>query len=381
MTKVDNPFITTAYVSPEYFCNRDKEVSVLLNAIENGRNITLFSARKYGKTGLIYHLFHKIKRNKKLNPDTVYIDIHDTSDINGFINSFSTAIVNTLESNRDKILKKITEIFSGLKVSFSINDFTGSAEIKLNLESDSEKEHSITSIFNYLNKHKKSIAIAIDEFQQINSYPEKNIEALLRKNIQHQHNIKYIFSGSEKHLLLPIFSEPNRPFYQSTQYLQLEKLDNAEYAGFIKKHFQKGGKKIEEDTINYILEWTNTHTYYTQYTCNILYSLSKKHLTLEIVKNQLLDILKERETVFYQYRKLLPYHQFQLLIAIAKENILKEPNGKYFLQKHELSGAATVRKNLNTLIEKDLVYEEIKNDQSQYQLNDVFLMRWLEWKM
>ena len=58
MRKVTNPFITGGYVSPEYFCDREKESTELLKHIENGNNITLISPRRMGKTGLIEHCFH-----------------------------------------------------------------------------------------------------------------------------------------------------------------------------------------------------------------------------------------------------------------------------------------------------------------------------------
>ena len=59
-----NPFITFGYVSPEYFCNREKEIKRLKNAMLNNSNVTLLSIRRIGKTGLIKHVFHSLeKRN------------------------------------------------------------------------------------------------------------------------------------------------------------------------------------------------------------------------------------------------------------------------------------------------------------------------------
>jgi hypothetical protein len=48
--------------------------------------------------------------------------------------------------------------------------------------------------------------IAIDEFQQTTSYPEKNVEAALRSRIQQINNMSVIFSGSKKHMLSDILS-------------------------------------------------------------------------------------------------------------------------------------------------------------------------------
>ena len=65
--KPGNPFIITGYYSPEHFCDREKETERLVNALNNGRNITLFSIRRLGKTGLIEHVFHNLKSNKQIS--------------------------------------------------------------------------------------------------------------------------------------------------------------------------------------------------------------------------------------------------------------------------------------------------------------------------
>ena len=57
-----NPFLLTGYVSPEYFCGRKNETKMLISALRNGRNVTLVSPRRMGKTGLIRHVFHQAKQ-------------------------------------------------------------------------------------------------------------------------------------------------------------------------------------------------------------------------------------------------------------------------------------------------------------------------------
>ena len=45
-----NPFLITGYQGPDYFCDREKETASLMSALKNGRNITLISPRRMGKT-------------------------------------------------------------------------------------------------------------------------------------------------------------------------------------------------------------------------------------------------------------------------------------------------------------------------------------------
>lgn len=54
MSKLQNPFVLLGYAGEEYFCDREKETEELISALRNGRNITLRSPRRIGKTGLIF---------------------------------------------------------------------------------------------------------------------------------------------------------------------------------------------------------------------------------------------------------------------------------------------------------------------------------------
>ena len=53
-----NPFVTSDYVSKEYFCNREEEINQLIAEIKKGNNLALVSTRRMGKTGLIKHCFN-----------------------------------------------------------------------------------------------------------------------------------------------------------------------------------------------------------------------------------------------------------------------------------------------------------------------------------
>lgn len=372
-----NPFLLTGYAGPHYFCNRENEAEKLLEAYRNRRNVVLYSPRRLGKTGLIHHFFHRVTDTEK-QITTVYVDIHDTVDLEGFINAFSSAVLNATETKKEHFIKRISDLFSGIKASFSLNEYTGMPEVQLGLGTAPEKEHSLAAIMHHLECQENPVVLAIDEFQQISDYPERNVEALLRRHVQQQKNISYIFSGSEKHMLLPMFSDAKRPFYQSTEHLHLQKLSLDEYKGFIQKHFEADAKDVPEIVLNYILDWTDLHTFYTQYVCNRIYALPEKHITLDRVKKLLYEILTEKEGYFHTLTRLLARHQLQLLTAIAKENVLTEPTAQKFLRKHGLSGAATVRKSLQTLIAKGLVDDELSEEKPEYRVNDVFLRRWLE---
>ncbi len=155
------------------------------------------------------------------------------------------------------------------------------------------------------------MAFAFDEFQQIQNYPEKNVEALLRSEIQKDTGTCYIFSGSQTHLILSMFNEYSRPFYQSSEIMQLGKINMTEYTGFITHHFGTNKKTVSGSTAEYIYKISNGITYNVQYLCNKLFSLGENEITGSLADEMIQRILKENEVVYYNYRELLTGLQFK----------------------------------------------------------------------
>ena len=170
-----NPFLISDYISPRYFCNRTDETQKIISAMENGRDLTLLSIRRLGKTGLIKHVFHKLKKHKQIR--FLYIDIISTQNIDDFIKLFSNAILFDEKENTN-FLKKIQSLISGIRAKLVFDELTGMPEVEINYSSKSERENSLEKIFNYLASQKEKYIIAFDEFQQIIDYPQKNIEAI-----------------------------------------------------------------------------------------------------------------------------------------------------------------------------------------------------------
>ena len=365
-----NPFLITDYISPDLFCNRSNESRKMISAMQNGRNLTLLSIRRMGKTGLIKHVFHKLKKHKQTR--LLYVDIISTQSIDDFIQLFSNAILAD-EKNNSNFIQKIQGLISGIRGKLVFDELTGMPEVEINYSSKSERENSLDKIFKYLASQKEKYIIAFDEFQQITEYPQKNIEAILRTHIQHQHKDQFIFSGSNKHLLISIFSDYGRPFYQSFDIMELSRLETNEYAEFIVKLFNKANKKIDENLVKEYIEYYDNHTFYIQYFFNRLYAMDNKtqaEKEFKICKNA---ILKEKENIFYTYRNLLTSTQFTLLKSIAKEKKLQKPNSKYFLHKYNFT-ASSVNRALKALIDKEMIYYE----NNEYKVYDVYLSKWLE---
>lgn len=375
MKNIENPFLTNTYQGPEYFCDRVDETKRIISNIKSGNSTTLISIRRIGKTGLIKHVFNEMPSNWK----GIYIDILETENLNQFLNVFSTAILNAIPE-KSTLGQSIWKFFKSLKPIIKFDTLTGEPQAMFDLDKN-EVANNITYVLQFIGKQKLKIVIAIDEFQQILNYPEKNIESWLRTRIQQLKNVVFVFSGSQQHIMEQIFTLPSRPFYRSSLILKLEKINVENYIQFIEKQFKKYNKEISLTSANDIVKWCNVHTYYVQLLCNRAFEVTEKKLKEEIWKEQAYLLLKEQESVFFSIRNMLTKPQWQLLKAIAHEGKVLMPTANAFLAKYSLGTSATVIRSLKSLKNYELIYEEFdENGKKYYSVYDLLFQRWIEGK-
>lgn len=372
MKEYTNPFLISGYLSPKYFCDREHETATIIDAIQNDRNLTLFGRRKLGKTALIKQVFHKLQK-KQLS---IWIDLLPAQNFSDMVNIMANGIYQAFEKNKS-FSKKFLDSFRLLRPVISYDDLTGTPQITLDTTNNKQLQKSFEGLINLLKLYDKPIIIALDEFQQILKFPEKDTEAYLRTIIQDLPQLTFIFSGSDQHLLSQMFTQYDKPFYQSSQLLRLDKIDSLKYQKFISKHFTQSGKKIDNESIEYILNWSNGITYQVQYICNRLYSLKTETIDIKTVQNSLNQILSEFDYVFYTYREMLTKMQWRVLRAIASEEIAKNIFSKEFMKKHNFYNASSIKKSVESLIKDQLIYKSNTDGETQYEVQNVFLSKWL----
>ena len=365
-----NPFVLTGYVSPDYFCDRQKETDKIISALLNGRNITLTSPRRMGKTGLIHHVFHNMQENNDVK--CFYVDIYQTDSLELLVKKLADAILGTLDSTEDKIVKNVISFFKMLRPVVTIDPMTGEPGFKVDVERG-QGEYSLSEIFAYMEQSDYRCFVAFDEFQTIDRYADKNVEALLRSHIQRLTNVNFIFSGSQRHILENMFVSASRPFYQSTQIMPLGTIDKNAYYQFSSEKMRKNGQTIDGESFDYLYSKLSSHTWYVHTLLNRLYETGLKTIDKSVVDEILSDILLENEGTFQTFLRLVTPIQARVLYAIASEVSIKEIQGKAFLTKYQLGAASTVKTAVKSLMEKELLID----NNGEYQIYDRFFGLWL----
>lgn len=252
MAKFANPFIVSGKIAPEYFCDRVNESAKLIKSVTNGNNLVLISPRRMGKTGLIQFCYDKPEIKKEYY--TFFIDILHTSSLREFTYLLGRAIYETLLSRSRKMATLFIQTLKSISGAFGFDPISNFPTFNLELGDIERPEYTLDEIFKYIDKADRPCIIAIDEFQQIANYPEKNIEALLRTHIQKSANSHFIFAGSERHMMQEMFSSAARPFYHSTDLLELNAISPEIYIPFVVGHFRKRHRKISPENVRTVYD-------------------------------------------------------------------------------------------------------------------------------
>lgn len=372
--KAENPFPIAHYAGPMYFCDREKETKELIGNVLNGRNTVLLSPRRIGKSVLIEHVFHYLNIKKW---HCIYVDIAHTTSLNAFTTAIGSAILNALP-HKKPVWNHFMDFLKGFRPGISANPMTGEFKAELYSSSQNEEKQTIRSILTWLDKHEK-VVVALDEFQSIVKYPEVGTEAWLRGNIQLMKNTQFIFAGSHQQLLSTMFNAPQRPFYSSASQMKLGKINQEVYKAFITRKFKEHRRKITNEAVDFILEWTHAHTYYVQAVCNKIFEMRETDNSLSTVYKSIRSIVQEKRDSYYVLRDLMTTYQFKVLTGVAKSAPLYSPTAANFIRKNDLRSGASVLKALSYLVEADLLYADYdENGKLFYSMSDIFFMRWLQ---
>jgi len=373
MKKPSTPFPTTGYYGSKYFCDRDTETKTLLENIRGGNSTILTAQRRIGKTALIMHVMARLPSGTR----GIYLDILPTENMGGFLNEFASAVIRDVSRKRNPG-KKLWDFIKSLRPSLTFDMLTGAPQVSFTLKGQ-EINREIETIIQFLEDQDEKYVIAIDEFQQILKYPEKNSDAWFRSIIQKLLNVVFIFSGSQQHLMTEMFTLPSRPFYNSAGMLKIGKIDRDKYKSFILKKMSENSITVTEDIIFQMLDWTDNHTFYVQLLCNRVFLRGKPEIKEPDWKDEAEKLLLEHEPVFFNYRGMLTTIQWNLLKAIANENELYEPTGYEFISKYDLGNPSTVLRTLQALLKMELIFFDYNSDGIKYfKMNDLLFRRWVE---
>jgi hypothetical protein len=327
-----------------------------------------------GKSGLLHHLFQRPDLRK--NYYTFFVDIYETASLEEFIQKMGREIVGKLAHRGLDPVRKFLMSLSSLRGVFSMDPASGMPVFSVGIGEISAPETTLEEIFAFLEKADKPCIVAIDEFQRIADYEQKNVEAILRSRIQRLRNTTFIFAGSERTILAQMFGSAARPFYQSSATMILEAIDPEKYADFATRLFNDYGKMITRTSVEILYDALQGYTYFLQRVLNHAFSLLPDDLVCdqEFLLACLDEILTDNSANYQEILSSLTVSQRALLAAVALDGTATNITSAEFVRKHGLVSASSVQSAARSLLKRQLL---TRSPRKEYYLDDKFLERWL----
>ncbi len=373
MIMEENPFVVSGRIRPEYFCDRKAESERMIKLLTNGNNVVLKSDRRMGKTGLIQYCFDQPVLHD--NYYTFFVDILHTTCLQELVHELGRTVYEQTVPRGKKMVQSFVKALRSIAGKMGFDANTGLPTFSVGLGDIERPEYTLEEIFGYLQQADKPCIVAIDEFQQVAKYPEKNIEALLRGHIQRIDNCRFVFAGSERHMLEQMFNSRNHPFYKSADIINLGAIDRDVYVEFMCQKFQEKGRLLDAEVAKDVYEMYEGHTYYVQKTMNEAFANTPKGGTClqKTLETAISDILAGNDYYYREQLSRMTIKQKMLLYAIAEEGVAKQITSADFIKRHKLPSASSVQSAIKRLLSEDYVVEDAK----QFHVNDRFFRLWI----
>ncbi len=341
------------------FCNRLKERTELSRNIELGRHVVLISPRRYGKSSLVSQVINELKI--PFASIDLFLAYDDQAVTKRILSGVSQALTKLMTVDQ-KALSKIQKYFTNFKVGLNIGGF--SIESAFNNEKTDAVEQildSLQALVKLATAQKQKVIIFIDEFQDIaSSSSSKAIQGAIRHVAQETDKVVFIFSGSNRKMLLELFDDKSKPLYMLCDKMLLDRMSAIDYQPYIQKAaLSKWRTKLDNLTLDRILLLTELHPFYVNLLCNELWKSDNKP-TIENVVNAWNNCYETEKRRLVAEIEALTTNQQKLLQALAV-NPTTEPTSNQFLQLVGLS-TSSVKTGLKSLIDKDMVYQIKKVD-------------------
>lgn len=351
-----NSFTLKEIPADGVFCDRNKEMKDLISFARSNTNVILYSPRRYGKTSLARRVQAKLESEKYL---TAYCDFFGVTSIEEIAGRIVRSIYGITRRNETLFNKAVKFLTSFKPVLTPAPD--GSISVSVQPASKNtgidELEDMMASLEKFVKDASVPVHIVFDEFQEITELSNSaGIEGVLRKYIQ-RIGCSFVFVGSRRGVLLGMFNDKKRPFFQSGVLYALKELPENDLADFIMSGFSSSGKSVSKELALSICSIIKQHPYYAQKLCLFLYESSGKKVKSEDVNEAYESVLESEKALFESILSGLKTNQMIVLKAIAKEPS-KNLFSAGYMQRHNIASTGGIRNGLDILLNKDIIEKD-----------------------
>ena len=380
MATRQNPFVYGEIVPLAAFADREVELDRLITDLAAGQKVFLISPRRYGKSSLIRQALAQLARRRIL---TLELTVSSFSSYVAFLEGYARALL-ALEAKAERARGWLRELFPASRPDVRLEPGpSGGAALAVSFpgvrtpRDASRLAEEVFALPGVLaDRLKRSIVVALDEFQAVTAFDDGQVEHALRAAVQKQRTVGYVFAGSEPSLMEQMVAM-KRPFYKAGPVMRLERIPPDEFAVFIEARFAATGLKPEPGLGDAIVDLAGNLPYDVQRLAHETWdrasALKRRSVGLEDLHATLHRLLGEQQTLFEATWLRLTLGQRAALRAVVLEQGV-ELLATDTRHRHRLGGASTVQTALAALVKQDLVARE---PDGRYVVVDSLLREWV----
>ncbi len=361
---MQNPFVYGEIVPDEAFVDREVELDRLVTDLAGGQKVFLISPRRYGKSSLVRQALTALARQNAL---TTEVTVSSYSSYLSFLEGYAGALA-ALDTKWDRAKTWFGTAIRSTRpeLRYEPKD-TGLGRFSVAFPLV-KTERDVTRLANEVfalpgqlaDARKRTVVVALDEFQAVNGFNGGSVEHALRAAAQQQRRVGYVFAGSEPSLMEQMIG-PRRPFYKAGPVMRLDKIPGDVFADAIDRRFAKSGIKPEEGLGAAIVDLAGNLPYDVQRlaheTWDDVRAAGGKRAALDHLHATLSRLLAEQDTMFEALWQRLTLVQRAVLRAVVLQN------GRELLSadtraRHRLGVASSTQAALAALAKQDLVMKE-----------------------
>ena len=374
-----NPFVYGEVVPAGAFADREAELDRLVDDLATGQKVFLISPRRYGKSSLVRQALISLSRRGLL---TVELTVSAYSSYVAFLEGYARALTAS-ESRWQRARDWLTAAITSTRPEIRLEpEATGAGRFTVAVPLV-RTERDVTRLANELfalpgriaAERRRSVVIALDEFQAIDAFNGGSVEHALRAAAQHQRRVGYVFAGSEPSLMEKMIG-PRRPFYKAGPVMRLDRIPPDVFAEFIEDRFASSGMRAEPGLGAAIVDLAGNLPYDVQRlaheTWDDVRAGGVRRVTLDTLHTTLGRLLAEQDTLFEALWQRLTLAQRAVLRAAVlqsgRELLAAETRNRF-----RLGGASSIQASLAALTKQDLIVKEA----GRYLVVDSLLREWV----
>ena len=350
----NSPFVYGRLAQEDCFTDREGETASLVRDFNNLTNTIIISPRRWGKSSLV-RCAGNLAVSGNSNLRVCYLDVFNVRSENEFYDKLAACVLKSTSSKAEELLATAMRYASSLVPSITIGDTLNQLKLEFGHKELKKSADEILDLAERIAADKRiDVVVCIDEFQRIASFDDSEaFQARLRSHWQLHKHVAYCLYGSRRHMMMDVFTNPNKPFYKFGKTIFLEKIAREKWPAFIMRKFKETGKTITESQCLQIAELVDDNPYYIQQLSEEVWNRTVRVCEDKAIEDAFNSIVRLNSGLNLSLTSVLTISQQNLLNAIV--NGEKNLSSASVMDRYQLKNSLTVQRVKKSLVNLDII--------------------------